>query len=140
MTVTGSCLCGIITFEITTMPGETTPGTFTHCYCKRCRKASGSGRASVLITSAEHLVWTGNIEKLVRWDLPQACSFATSFCTQCGSPMPRLSRNGVYAVVPAGSLDSDVPMTPVCHEHWTSRANWVLLDERHLPIHKHNAP
>ncbi|OED44658.1 hypothetical protein AB833_01220 [Chromatiales bacterium (ex Bugula neritina AB1)] len=133
MNLHGSCLCGEIEFEVKT------PIYFNHCYCGRCRKASGSGRASVLVTRPEHLRWTKGEALLKRWDLPSASSFATSFCSQCGCAQPRLTRAGDFAVIPAGSLDDALPIKPECHEHFASRAEWIVLDESNLAIHDHDA-
>ncbi len=130
MKINGSCLCGEIEFEI-----STPFSAFTHCYCSRCRKATGSGRSSVLITNPDQLRWKKGEEKLSRYDLPSASSFATSFCSLCGSPLPRLSRKGDFAVLPAGALDNELPVNPECHEHFNSKASWIVLDETNLPIH-----
>ncbi|MFT5196417.1 MAG: hypothetical protein ACI9EW_003416 [Cellvibrionaceae bacterium] len=130
MKLNGSCLCGEIKFELR-LPFT----AFGHCYCSRCRKATGAGRASVFIAKPENLQWTKGEEKLNRWDLPSASSFATSFCSQCGSHLPRLTRSGEYAVIPAGSIDDDLPIQPECHENFSSKANWVDLDETNLPIY-----
>jgi hypothetical protein len=135
MNLSGSCICGNITFEIVP-PFD----TFTHCYCQRCRKASGAGRTSVLVTAPDQLVWTRGAETLRRWDLEQASSFATSFCPQCGSPLPRLTRSGDHALIPAGALDSPLPLLPQAHEHWASRANWICLDETGVPVFDHDLP
>ena len=135
MKITGGCLCGCITFEI-----NSPFLAFTHCYCKRCRKASGSGRASVLISLAHQLNWLDGAEYIKRWDLPTAASFATSFCTNCGCPLPRFTRDKKYAVIPAGSLNGDPLVVPECHEHWASRADWISLEELCLPVFDQHAP
>lgn len=135
MKLNGSCLCGEIKFEL--KPPFT---AFAHCYCGRCRKATGSGRASVFIAEPENLQWTQGKEKRNRWDLPSASSFATSFCSQCGGHLPRLTRNGKYAVIPAGSIDGDLPFQIECHENFSSRANWIDLDEINLPIYDEDPP
>ena len=135
MKLSGSCLCGAVRFEL-----ESNFLAFNHCYCGRCRKATGAGRASVLIAKPKELNWITGKEHLKRWDLPTASSFATSFCGQCGSHLPRLTRNGDYAVIPAGSIDDDLPITPECHEHFASKANWIDLDELDLPIYDGDAP
>lgn len=130
MKFSGGCLCGEIELEISAPFSE-----FTHCYCKRCRKATGAGRSSVLIAPSSQLRWIRGASKIKRWDLPTASSFATSFCPECGSPLPRLTRDGEAAVVPAGSLDSDLPLSPECHENFASKANWVCLDETRLTVY-----
>ena len=130
MKISGSCLCGEIKFEL-----KGSLSDFGHCYCGRCRKATGSGRSSVFVAQREDLTWTKGGERVKRWDLPSASSFATSFCPNCGGHLPRLTRNGEFAVIPAGSIDDDLPINPECHEHFASKANWIVLDETDLPIY-----
>ncbi len=133
--IVGGCLCGQITFEIAP-PFE----QFGHCYCSRCRKSSGSGRSSVFLVSPQNLNWTKGGEKVRRWDLPAADSFATSFCVECGCQLPRLTRDKSIAVIPAGSLSEPLPVLPGHHEHWGAKANWVVLDETELPIYYNEVP
>ena len=134
MKVTGSCSCGGVEFELDTANAE-----FGHCYCRRCRKATGSGRSSVLAAPPNHLKWIKGDEYLRRWDMPTASGFATSFCAQCGSPLPRLTRDGKYAMIPAGSIDSDLDLLPHFHEHLASKANWVELDETDIETYEEGA-
>jgi hypothetical protein len=70
-------------------------------------------------------------ELAVRYDLPTARSFATSFCQRCGSPLPHLTRSGGEAI-PAGALDDDVGVKPERHLHWASRADW-FADGNEIP-------
>jgi hypothetical protein len=63
---------------------------------------------------------------VVRYDLPEAKSFATAFCRNCGSPMPHLTRSGAAVVVPAGSLDDDPGVRPLNSIFWEHRAPWYV--------------
>jgi hypothetical protein len=67
-----------------------------------------------------------------RFDLPQARSFATAFCKQCGSPMPHLTRSGREAIIHAGAFDDPLGAAPDRHVHWASRANWYHHGEELL--------
>ncbi len=131
MNLKGSCLCGEIQFEVSGSIDE-----FSHCYCKRCRKATGSGHSSVLIISPDQLRWKKGVEKLQRYDLPSALSFASSFCSNCGSNLPRLTRDGLHAVVPAGPIDDEIPIGPQFHEYYGYRAPWVQQGDLHLPVYE----
>jgi len=42
----------------------------------------------------------------------------------CGSALPDLQMNGALLKVPAGSLDTDVPVRPDAHIFVASKANW----------------
>src|SRR5216684_3233169 len=98
----GGCLCGAVTYEV-----RAPFLRFAHCHCARCRKATGSAHASNLYISPAHFAWTSGRDAVVRYDLPAARSFATTFCRRCGTPLPHHTRSGREIVVPVGSLNRD---------------------------------
>src|SRR5215469_7408056 len=116
----GSCLCGTVTYEISE-PFL----SFVHCHCERCRKATGSAHSTNLRVLADQFTWTSGQEMTVRFDLPATESFATTFCSRCGSPLPRLTPHDGCVVVPAGSLDTEPATRPAGHAFWNSRALWT---------------
>lgn len=124
----GSCLCEAVSYTLE-LPYE----SFVHCYCTRCRKATGTARASNLLAPAEHLSWESGEELVLRYDLPEAQSFATSVCRVCLSPLPHLTRCGLRVIVPAGSVDTPMQEGPTRHSQWESRCAWVSEDETDLP-------
>jgi len=115
----GSCICGAVSYEIT---GK--PRAFYHCYCGRCRKSTGTGHASHIILKPDSATWTSGEDKLGSYKVPDAQRYRTIFCTNCGSPMPRVAPDLSLAVVPAGSLDTEVPLQPTDRIMWDSRADW----------------
>jgi len=119
MKARGSCLCGSVTYEVD-LPAK----RFVHCHCSRCRKATGTAHASNLIVDAVAFRLVTGAEKVARYDLPTARSFATCFCTGCGSPVPHHTRSGREVIIPAGSLDDDPHAKPEAHACWDSRASW----------------
>jgi hypothetical protein len=124
----GSCLCKSVRYEV--RPPFL---RFIHCYCSRCRKATGGVRATNIAVVPEQFRWLLGEELISRYDLPEAKSFSTAICTHCNSPVPRRSRDGQRVIVPAGTLD-DAPATkPSAHGHWSSRVSWVSVDESDLP-------
>jgi len=105
---------------------------FVHCHCSRCRKATGSAHATNLIAEPANLEWIAGRDQTQRFDLPSAKSFATTVCRTCGSPVPRLSRDGQRSVIPAGSLDSVPSIQPTARIFWESRTPWCCEgDELH---------
>jgi hypothetical protein len=122
--VQGSCLCGQVKFAVA-LPFD----GFRHCHCSRCRKATGTAHATNVVVKADALEWLGGEELVVRYDLPAAKSFATSFCRRCGSPLPHLTRSGSHAIAPAGTFDDELPVKPKVHTHWASRAGWYDYGE-----------
>lgn len=115
----GSCLCGAVRYEIIG-----TPFDFFHCHCHRCRKANGTGHASNLLVKPDSAKWTAGEDNLGGFKVPDALRFRTSFCTTCGSPLPRVAPDLSIAVIPAGSLDGDPPIKPTARIFWDSRTDW----------------
>jgi hypothetical protein len=119
MKARGSCLCQAVAYEV-----ELPAMRFVHCHCSRCRKATGTAHASNLVAPPSAFRWLAGEDSIARYDLPTAKSFATTFCTVCGSPLPHLTRSGSAVIVPAGSLDDDPGTRPEAHICWGSRASW----------------
>jgi hypothetical protein len=85
------------------------------------------------IVKAQALRWLRGEASVMRFDLPNARSFATAFCKICGSPMPHLTRSGREAIIHAGAFDEKLDATPDRHVHWTSRADWYAHGDA-LPV------
>ena len=118
-TLDGSCLCGAVTYTI-----RAPFLRFAHCHCARCRKATGTGHSTNLYVAPDRFAWTSGQDLAVRFDLPTARSFATTFCRHCGAPLPHHTRSGREVVVPAGSLDQAPEMAVQARNFWDSRAAW----------------
>lgn len=127
-TVTGSCLCGSVQYEVTGKPER-----FYHCHCKRCRKATGTGNGSlILLTPITGISWLKGEDLLSRYKVPEAERFYNCFCQQCGGPMPRVVPELDGVLIPAGSLDTDSPIAPQARIFWDSRVEWSCSDG--LPV------
>jgi len=118
MSITGSCLCGEVKFEI---DGDFE--SFYLCHCKFCQKDTGSAHASNLFSSKARLVWKSGQDKIKTYHLPSA-KHMKSFCSNCGSALPNLQMDGKLLVVPAGSLNQDISIKPNAHIFTSSRASW----------------
>ena len=73
--------------------------------------------------------------------MPEAKHFATSFCKNCGSSLPWLTKTKKAMIIPAGTLDSDPLEKPKHHIYYASKAPWfdnhdVLPEYDELPIKK----
>jgi len=114
----GSCLCGAVHFEV-----EGDFERFYLCHCAFCRKDTGSAHGTNLISSQADLTWISGQDSVRRFTLPTT-RHSRSFCTTCGSALPYVVEAGGPLVVPAGSLNCDVPIRPNAHIFVASRANW----------------
>jgi len=117
--LSGSCLCGSVAYEIR---GELRQ--FNHCHCERCRKATGTGHATNIVMTPAKVEWTAGESLLSRYKVPEAKRFATVFCRECGSLLPRIAPDNSIAVIPAGTLDKDPGIRPERRIFQDSRADW----------------
>ncbi|MDX2110641.1 MAG: GFA family protein [Verrucomicrobiota bacterium] len=119
-TIRGSCLCGKVAFEVTGAPLM-----FLYCHCRSCRRSSGSIHAANLAFREGSVRWTQGEELVAKYiDAEENPGFPRCFCKNCGSPVPKLSRNGKYWVVPSGCLDSDPGIRPQANIFWSEHAPW----------------
>jgi hypothetical protein len=130
--LTGSCLCGAVRYKAT---GE--PVRFYHCHCSRCRKASGTGHASNLFLKGSLSILGGD-DRIASYKPPEAERFTTTFCSTCGSRVPRFIEKIGMVFIPAGSLDVEPSIAPQARIFSGSRAAWscdatVLPEFSELP-------
>lgn len=128
-TLKGGCLCGAVKYEVS---GE--PKRFYHCHCSRCRKATGTGHASNIFFQPGRLKWITGEEQVRAFKVPEAKRFTNSFCTNCGGRLPRQAAGTEVVMIPAGSLDDEVPIRPQARIFAASRATWSC-DGDGLPVY-----
>jgi hypothetical protein len=119
--IIGGCLCGKVRFSI-----ENNFKRFHLCHCLQCRKITGSAHASNLFTTPQALEWTSGESSKKQFDFPGR-DFTVVFCTECGSGLPFVTKNGKALIVPAGSLDAEPNNAPNDNIFWTERASWYAL-------------
>lgn len=113
----GSCLCGTVRFEV-----KGGFDSFYLCHCRHCQKDTGSAHAANLFSHSAELFWHSGADAVASFQLP-GTRHNKSFCTVCGSALPGAGGAGLL-VVPAGSLDSEVPIAPTAHLFLASKAAW----------------
>jgi hypothetical protein len=128
-TTRGSCQCRAVTFRIS---GEFE--AFFLCHCGRCRKDTGSAHAANLFSSSAAIEWLTGQDSVKTYRVPET-RHQKSFCSICGSALPRVESDGSL-VIPAGSLDDAIGVRPDAHIFVASRADW---DERLEDVPKRNA-
>lgn len=120
-TITGTCLCGSVGYQYSG-PSK----VFQYCQCSRCRKYTGSAHASHVIVEPSQFQWLKGEEFTVRYEVPEARYFATTFCKKCGSSLPWLTKKGNAVVITAGTLDDDPGEKPVQCLFTASGAPWYI--------------
>jgi hypothetical protein len=78
------------------------------------------------------LTWNSGEELVRSFKLPEAERFTNSFCTICGSRLPRFIEKLEMVFIPAGSLDDEPDIRPQARIFLDSRAGWSC-DETALP-------
>lgn len=116
--ITGSCLCGKITFE-----SNNNFDQFHLCHCAQCQKTTGSAHASNLFTTPDNITWLSGFELVKRFDVPGR-AISKAFCTECGCGVPFLSGTGKALVVPAGCLDGNPEIDPQDNIFCSEKAEW----------------
>jgi hypothetical protein len=129
----GSCLCGAVAFEA----GD--PIELRNCHCSRCRKARGAAFAANLFVPTGAFRWLRGETLVTSYRLPSAQRFGNSFCSICGSPMPRAVGTRNVVLIPAGALDDDPKVRTSSHIYVGSKAIWHEITDD-LPQHPEGPP
>ena len=81
MNISGSCLCGSVTYS-----GVAEPVMAGNCHCIDCKKASGSGYAPTLFFQESALTINGDVKYFAKaGDSGKAVK--RGFCPNCGSQL-----------------------------------------------------
>ena len=120
--ISGSCLCGSVVFEV-----RASFGIYRYCFCSLCRKNRGTRHAANILVDPVHFRWLQGEEWISRFDFPNS-RFGNSFCSQCGTPMPRHTLSGKSVVIPVGVLDDDPGVQPKHVVFWDVRVPWLPED------------
>ena len=123
MSLTGSCLCGSVRFEVTE-PFE----RLTACHCTSCKKISGgAGTVSGRAPTGAIRILAG--QEVLRTYQPDEGSGKT-FCSECGS---NLFGGGwpdaPHASVRLSALDGPFDLPPARHIYVRSVAPWETLPD-----------
>lgn len=120
----GSCLCGIVRFEI----DEFLPQA-AHCHCSMCRKFHGAAYATIASVLRGNFRWIDGVDALKGYTAENGTT--RTFCSHCGSSLmfssPRAPKEEVEIAL--GTMDDDVPVEPSAHIFVGSAANWTVLSD-----------
>lgn len=117
--VRGSCLCGVVTYQVTE------PFRVAYnCHCSRCRYGRAAAHASNGFVSYDGIRFLRGEDRLKSYKVPDARYFTQVFCEVCSSAMPRRDVERGIAVIPLGSLDDDPEIEPAAHIFVDSKAEW----------------
>ena len=119
--ISGSCLCGSVSFEV---QGEVTD--IYQCHCSVCRKALGSSGVSLLLGSGRDFKWHSGEENTQIFKTPSG--YQSVFCKTCGSHVPDPNPEKTTYWIPAGLLDDTAPHIKIgAHVFVESKAHWDVI-------------
>jgi len=120
----GSCLCGIVKFEIDQFLPQA-----AHCHCSMCRKFHGASFATIASVIRSNFRWLESANALKSYTAKNGTT--RTFCRQCGSSLTFSSPSASEAQIEIalGTMDGDVPVEPSAHIFVGSAANWTVLHD-----------
>jgi hypothetical protein len=117
--VSGSCICGDVSFEI-----EGDDFEVIQCHCSICRKVTGSTADAMIVIPEDKFHWISGAEKISLYKF--ASGRERSFCKVCGGTVPRKDSAQRYWV-PAGILNSEFSATVKAHIYVGSKLSWECI-------------
>jgi hypothetical protein len=104
----GQCLCGEVAFELR----EPIPAVY-QCHCSLCRKQSGTYSNLAMAVNSRQFSWLSGQACVTTYKRPTG--FTSSFCSQCGSPVPNLIGRSDIMWIPVGLLETDALLNVKAH-------------------------
>jgi len=131
-TTKGACLCGNYSYQF----DRETVVSSHHCHCTDCQKATGSGKATIIMVPIDELKSEGEL-KTYSVVGSAGRSVTRAFCANCGSQvLSYVAEMPNLRFVKAGTLD-DSSWVTIDSSFWTSSAQlWSPADPHVLSHHK----
>ena len=119
--ITGSCLCGTVSWRVDGALGE-----MSHCHCSMCRKAHAAPFATYVDTERDNFRWVSGEDAIAEYE--SSPGVIRNFCSNCGSVVPEAFSKDRIAI-PAGGLDGDPGVRPTAHIFVSSKAPWHEISD-----------
>ena len=140
MALTGECLCGGVTFEVT----EPLIGAL-YCHCKRCQRRTGTAFSVTGLTQPGSFRVIEGEEKVTTYD-PGDGGWRKSFCSVCGGHLYTKNPPGMetpegqeIVAVRFGAVDDDPGVRPLAHQFTDYAAAWEPIPDDGLPRYPERA-
>lgn len=119
MKLTGGCLCGAVTYA-----SEGEPMVVGHCYCRDCRRASGTAHCTHIMVSESGFSHAGEVRFYAR-PADSGNMVRRGFCQGCGSPLWSVNDATPGLVyLRASSLDDPDQVTPQVSVYASRTPSW----------------
>ena len=128
-TFQGGCLCGAVRFDAHGLPGRV-----LHCHCKSCRGHTGAAVATLAVSKASQVNFSGNDRK-IHSSTP---GVGRAFCDTCGSSLTWetvFREEGELCAIHISTFDDPEMLEPNAHSFYPERISWFEVDDK-LPRHE----
>jgi hypothetical protein len=124
MGMTGRCLCGAVTYEVSGDPIATAV-----CHCEHCQRQGGGAFSVNVVVHESQLAVDGELRTYEeRGELGDDVYVRRRFCGDCGSPIvSELAKTEGVVAVKAGTLDDRSDVRPNVEVWCVDRQPWVTL-------------
>lgn len=127
--LTGRCLCGDVSYEIS---GEL--GPIYNCHCSKCRRWHGSAFRTRATVESKQFRWTSGQNGLSQFHSSE--NTIKWFCSKCGSNLVSTYDDRPDIIgVPLGGLEQDPGRRPEAHIFAASKSPWYEITDG-LPQHE----
>lgn len=114
--MTGSCLCGAVSYEVDGPPAFT-----ALCHCRHCQRQTGSAFSMVTGFAAQGYRQTGTT-RIFADKSENGRDLERHFCAVCGSPvLSRIEPLPDMVLIKSGTLDEFANLSPVVEVFCASR-------------------
>ncbi len=122
--LTGRCLCGEVTYELS---GDLIATAV--CHCDRCQRQGGAAFSVNLVAHESQLAVTGELKTYVETGENNDGEYVRRrFCGTCGSPIvSEIVMSAGIVAVKAGTLDNKSAVLPNVEVWCVDRQPWVSL-------------
>ena len=121
-TVTGSCLCGAVSFELK-LPSK----WCGHCHCSQCRRAHGAGYVTWVGFESDHFLLKRGDHHLEWYESSPGAR--RGFCRQCGSSMLFESdRWPGETHVALAIIEGPIDREPTGNAFFDTHVDWMPID------------
>ena len=121
---TGKCLCGKVTYSISSSPLR-----MGQCHCEDCRRTSGTGHISNAFFAASAVTIEGETASY-NTDADSGATLTRFFCPSCGSRLFGKNSSKPDAIsVTAGTLNNSDWFKPNFIVYNRAKPVWDIMDE-----------
>jgi hypothetical protein len=133
-TLSGSCGCGAVRFEIS----EPLVSAF-YCHCTRCQKRTGTAAQASAVAAPGSVTVTAGEEHVRDW-LPPG-GMGKAFCVLCGSHVfARDPETRAIRAVRMSAIDGDPGVLPQYRQFVAYAPAWEPIPDDGLPRYDERAP